>query len=500
MDSYSLLLKKVHEIYDLSRIARLLNWDKEVNMPAGGLEGRAQQISTINRIQHELIISNEMGDLINRAEEEVVNYAYDSNEASLIRCLKRSHAKAKKLTVDFVMRENELSSRARAAWGKARQESDYQYFMPFMQEVIHACREKAELYGYEDVPYDALLDNYEAGAKTKEVALILSNLKKDLVPFLEMIMASKSLVDDSFLYRSYPVEKQKEFAIHISKSIGYDYNRGHLGTVVHPFCTNFGKNDVRITTRWNENFINAGLFGVLHESGHGLYEQGMDDSLKRTDLCSATSLGVHESQSRMNENMVGRSLGFWQKHFDTLKGYFPKQLSDVDSMAFYRGINKVKSSYIRVEADELSYNLHILLRFELEQDMLNGKLDAKNLPEAWNEKMFKYLGLKVDKDKDGCLQDVHWSRPGFGYFPTYTLGNLYAAQFMEAATAQKREINEDLKKGENNSLLNWLRVNIHCHGKKFTPKELILKVTGKPLTHEPFMKYVRKKYSLIYDI
>jgi len=500
MKSFQALLVKMYEIYDLAKILKLLNWDKEVNMPVGGLESRSQQIATLSRLKHTLFTSSEFGDLIEQSKLETVNLPYESFEASLVRCLKKSYEKAKKLSVDFVNREADLSSRARFAWAKARQASDYSQYQPFMQEVIEACREKADLYGYEENAYDALLDNYETDTKTNEVALILDNLKKDLVPFLEMIIKSKRLVDDSFLYQKFPIEKQKEFAIQISKSIGYDYQRGHLGTVVHPFCTSFGKDDVRITSRWNENFLNAGLFGVLHESGHGLYEQGLDDALKRTDLCSATSLGIHESQSRMNENMVGRSLGFWQKNFPLLQSIFPEQLQAVDANSFYRGVNKVKASFIRVEADELSYNLHILLRFELELAMLSGNLAAKDLPEAWNEKMAKYLGLKVEKDSQGCLQDVHWTRAGFGYFPTYTLGNLYAAQFLEAAQSQNREIMEDLRNGNNQSLLQWLRVNIHSHGKKFTPKELVQKVTGKPLTPDPFMKYVRKKYSLIYDI
>ena len=499
MKNFPLLLKKMYDIYDLGKVIKVLDWDKEVNMPPGGLEGRSQQIATISRLKHELFTSEEFGDLISKSEEEVIGFAYESFEASLIRCLKKSYSKTKKLTVAYINKENDLSSRARFAWGKARQESDYKQFQPLMQEVIEACREKAELYGYEETPYDALLDNYETEAKTKEVSIILDKLKKDLVPFLELVNASKFKVDDSFLYQSFPIDKQKEFAIQISKSVGYDYQRGHLGTVVHPFCTNFNKNDVRITTRWHENFLNAGIFGVLHESGHALYEQGMDDSLKRTELCNATSLGIHESQSRMNENMVGRSLGFWQKNFPLLKNLFPTQFQNIDVMDFYRGINKVKPSFIRVEADELSYNLHILLRFELEQDMLNGNLSAKDLPAAWNDKMQKYLGLKVDKDSNGCLQDVHWSRPGFGYFPTYTLGNLYAAQFMEAAISQDKNIHEDLRNGENQSLLKWLRTHIHSQGKKFTPKELVIRVTGKPLSQEPFMKYVRKKYSLIYD-
>lgn len=498
MNSFSKLLSKAYELHDLGKVFSLLGWDRETNMPKDGNEGRTQQIATISRIRHELSTSNELGDLILQAETETMGMAYDSFEASLVRCLKKSYAKSIKLPTSYIIRESELSSQARQAWVKARKENDYASYAPFMQKVIEFCQEKAALYGYEENPYDALLDNYESDTSTKEVSLILGNLKKELVPFLEMVTQSGREIDDKFLHQNYDQNLQREFAIEASKAIGYNYDSGHLSVVVHPFVASFGKNDVRITTRWNEQFLNAGLFGVLHEAGHGLYEQGFDDSLKRTCLCSATSLGVHESQSRMQENMIGRSLGFWEKHFVSLQKHFPKQLESVDAMAFYRGVNKVKPSFIRVEADELSYNLHILLRFELEQEMLAGNLDALHLPEAWNAKMLSYLGLKVDKDSNGCLQDVHWTRAGFGYFPTYSLGNLYAAQFMEAAKNKNKIIHDDLLKGESQSLLQWLRTNIHSHGKKFTPKELVIKATGKPLSHEPFMKYVRKKYSLIY--
>lgn len=500
MNSFSLLLEKTHTIYDLGRVAEVLEWDKEVNMPPGGIEGRSQQLTTVRKMRHELFVSDEMGDLIGKSEEEVKDFSPNSFESSLVRCLKAAYLKTKKLSTDYVVRENNLSANAKFAWVMARKESNFNKFLPYLKEIILLYQEKSELYGYDDHPYDALIDNFDTDAKTKEVIQLFDTLKKELTRLLEKIKGSKKIIEDNFLFQNYPLQQQKDFAVYASKAIGFDYQRGHLGTVVHPFCTNFGKNDVRITTRWNENYLNVGLFMVLHESGHALYEQGMDDSLKRTELCSATSLGIHESQSRMFENMVCKSLGFWQKHFGKLKETFPKSLKDVDVKTFYNGLNKIKSNFIRVESDELTYNIHIMLRFELELEMLSGKLEAKDVPEAWNQKMLNYLGLKVDKDSNGCLQDDHWTNPGFGYFPTYTMGNLYAAQFLETATLQNKNISVDLANGETNSLLQWLRTNIHSHGKKFSPKELITNVTGKALSHEPFMRYVQNKYGQIYDI
>lgn len=499
MNKFSSLLEKSHTIYDLGRAAEVLEWDKEVNMPAGGIEGRSQQITTIRKLRHEIFVSSEMGDLIEKSAEEIKNLGPNCFESNLIQYLKESYQKAKKLTSDYVVRENNLSANAKFAWIKARHESDFRQFFPFLKEIVSLYQEKAELYGYEDHPYDALIDNFDTGAKTKEVIVLFDAFKKELVALLEKIKNSNKVIDDKFLFLKYPLEKQKEFAINASKAIGYDYNRGHLATVVHPFCINFGKNDVRITTRWNENYLNVGLFMVLHETGHALYEQGISDTLKRTELCNATSLGIHESQSRMFENMVCKSKGFWQKHFKTLKECFPDALNKIDAHMFYCGLNKVKPNFIRVESDELTYNLHIMFRFELELEMLSGKLEAKDVPEAWNQKAFTYLGLKVDKDSNGCLQDDHWTNPGFGYFPTYTMGNLYAAQFLETAMLQNHSIKEDLLKGETDSLLQWLRMNIHQHGKLYTPKQLISNITKAPLSHEPFMRYAYNKYSGIYD-
>ena len=354
--------------------------------------------------------------------------------------------------------------------------------------------------GYEDEKYDALLDKYETSMKTAEVRAIFDAVKAELVPLREAIDSSPTKLDDRILHRPYDIEKQKEFARYIATANGYDFNRGHLGTVVHPFATSFSRNDARITTRWYPDFLNPSLFGTLHECGHAMYEQGTHADLARTPLARGTSLGLHESQSRMMENIVGRSRGFWQAHFPTLQQYFPEALGESSAEDFYRAINKTQPSLIRVEADELTYNFHIILRFELEQAMLNGDLVVADLPAAWDDGMRTLLGITPPNDREGCLQDVHWSRPSFGYFPTYALGNLYGTQLYETAVAQDASIAEELAQGRTSALLAWLRENIHQHGKKFTPSELVLQVTGRPLDHAAFMRYVRQKFGDLYQL
>jgi carboxypeptidase Taq len=362
------------------------------------------------------------------------------------------------------------------------------------------CKEMADYFGYEDEKYDALLDKYELGMKTAEVRAIFDAAKEALVPLREEVDARADQVDDSIVHQEFPIAKQKEFARYIAKAVGYDFSRGHLGTVVHPFATSFSRDDARITTRWYPDFLNPSLFGTLHESGHAMYEQGTHADLARTPLARGTSSGIHESQSRMIENIVGRSLGFWQRHYPRLQETFPAQLGNYDVHAFYRAINKVQPSFIRVEADEMTYNFHIMLRFELEQAMLEGDLVVADLPTAWNDKMNELLGVVPPTDTLGCLQDVHWTRPGFGYFPTYALGNLYAAQMYETAVTQNPQIGADMADGDPASLVGWLREEVHQHGRKYTPGELIVRATGKPLSHEPFVRYITQKFSALYGI
>jgi carboxypeptidase Taq len=497
---YQALVEKIHEIDDLNKALAILNWDKEVNMPPKGLEARVQQMTTLSRLTHTMFISNEMGQMIEDAASELNGADYNSDEASLIRLLRKNYDDARKVPADFVARSARLSGPAHAAWVKARAENDYAQFQPFLEQVIDMCQELADYYGYEDEKYDALLDKYEIGMKTAEVRAIFDATKAELIPLREAIEERGTAVSDALVHQQFNVDKQKEFARFIAGQIGYDFERGHLGTVVHPFATSFSRNDARITTRWYPDFLNPSLFGTLHESGHAMYEQGTHPNLARTPLARGTSLGIHESQSRMMENLVGRNRSFWQAHFPQLQSLFPDQLGSATAEDFYLAINKVQPSYIRVEADELTYNFHIILRFELEQAMLNGELAAKDLPEAWNTKMEELLGVVPPTDSEGCLQDVHWTRPGFGYFPTYALGNLYAAQFWETAVAQHPAIESELVAGKTTTLLNWLHENIHKHGRKFTPGELVQRITGKPLSHDAFIRYATAKFTNIYEL
>jgi carboxypeptidase Taq len=497
---YEILLGKVHELDDLSKALSVLSWDREVNMPAAGTATRVQQMTTLSRLTHMMFTADEMGELIEAAAAELNGAAYDSNEASMIRLLRRTYADARKLPPEFVAKVSQVSGHAHKAWIQAREENDFAGYHSWLEQIVELGQEKAELLGYDDERYDALLDQHEHGMKTAEVRTTFAAVKEQLVPLREAIQERGGAIDDALLHQAFAIDEQREFAHYIAPKVGYDFSRGHLGTVVHPFAITFGRNDSRITTRWYPEFINPSLFGTLHESGHAIYEQGTDPDLERTPLARGTSLGIHESQSRMMENIVGRSLGFWQAHFPKLQALFPDQLGRYTAKDFYRAINRVQPSFIRVEADELTYNFHIILRFELEQDLMNGDLVVKDVPAAWNAKMEELLGVVPPTDSEGCLQDVHWSRPMFGYFPTYALGNLYAAQFFETAVAQMPVIEEELAEGKTEALLGWLRDNIHRHGRKFTPRELVQRVTGRPLDHEPFIRYITTKFSEIYEL
>ncbi|MEZ4645897.1 MAG: carboxypeptidase M32 [Chloroflexota bacterium] len=497
---YEALLEKINTIHDIDKAAALLSWDRETNMPPKGDRARIDQMTTLHRLSYEMFTADETGELIEAAAAELADAPYDSNEASLIRYLRRFYADQRKLTPDYVRRASEVSGQARPAWVKARAESNFALFQPWLEQVVELCQEQAELYGYENEPYDALLDKYETNMKTAEVRAIFDAVKKESIPLREAIAARVDAVDDSPVHQPFDIDKQKQFVRTITAAIGYDYERGHLGTVVHPFATSFTRDDARITTRWYPDFLNPALFGGLHESGHAMYEQGTHPDLYRTPLARGTSLGIHESQSRMMENIVGRSYGFWQAHYPALQALFPEQLGKHSVEDFYRAVNKVQPSFIRVEADELTYNFHIILRFELEQAMLNGYLAVKDLPTAWNDKMQELLGVVPPNDAQGCLQDVHWSRPGFGYFPTYALGNLYAAQFYETAVSQNPTIASEMAQGQTTALVAWLRENIHQHGRKFTPGELVQRVTGQPLSHDAFIRYVTAKFSNIYGL
>ena len=498
--AWTALLARVHEINDLEKAAAVLTWDRDVNMPPGGLDGRIQQMTTLSRLIHTSFTSDDMGALIEAAAADSDGAAYDTDGAALVRTLRRSYADARKLPTEYVMRRTAVSAGARGVWEKARAANDFDRFRPWLEQVIGLAQEAASLYGYEDEPYDALLDKYETDAKTADVRALFGALREALVPLRQAIVECGRKVDDRLLRQDYPIDGQQAFARYIAVAAGYDLERGHIGTVVHPFSISFGQGDVRITTRWYPGFLSPSVFGTLHESGHAIYEQGTHPSLARTPLARGASMGLHESQSRLFENLVGRSRPFWQAHFPKLQSIFPAQLGAHSAEDFYAAVNKVEPSLIRVEADELTYNLHIILRFELEQAMLSGALRAGELPAAWKEGMQTLLGVTPVHDREGCLQDVHWSSPSFGYFPTYALGNLYSAQIFESALAQEPEVGTELAAGRTGALVAWLREHLHRHGKKYTPAELAVRVTGKPLGHEAFVRYVTGKFADLYGL
>ncbi|MCI0397935.1 MAG: carboxypeptidase M32 [Chloroflexi bacterium] len=497
---FNTLLEKIYEINDLQKASALLGWDRQVNMPKAGVMARAQQLATLNRIVHTTFTADEMGELIEAAAAELNGASYDSDQASLIRYLRESYADSRKLPAEFVVRRTMISNQAHAAWEQAREKDDFASFRPWLEKIIGLAQEMAGYYGYEDEKYDALLDQYEPDMKTAEVRAIFQALKESLAPLVEAIRERGRPLDDAILHQAYVIARQEQFVRAMATAVGYDFSRGHLGTAVHPFAASFSRDDARITTRWYADFLSPALFGTLHESGHAMYEQGTHPDLARTPLARGASMGIHESQSRMIENIVGRSRGFWQAHFPKLQEIFPEQLGQATAGDFYRAINKVQPSLIRVDADELSYNLHIILRFELEQAMLNGDLVAADVPAAWNDKIRQLLGVVPPTDRDGCLQDVHWSTPSFGYFPTYALGNLYAAQFYETAQQQDPAVGQELAEGKTTALLAWLRENIHQHGRKFTPAELVQRATGRPLSHDPFLRYATAKFSEVYNL
>ena len=497
---FDALLERINEIHDLNKANQLLSWDRQVIMPHAADEIRVQQMATLRRFSHKLYVSDEMGELIEGAAEDLNGSDYESNEASLVRYLQYDYSEQRKIPPEFVKRVAIVSGRAHTIWRKARENDDFESFRPWLEQIIELGQEMAELYGYEDEKYDALLDKYERGARTADVRAIFEAAKAATVPLIEAIEEQGAEVDDSILHQAYDVERQQAFARYIAEAVGYDFDRGHLGTAVHPFATSFSRYDARITTRWYPDFINPSVFGTLHESGHAMYEQGTHPDLARTPLARGTSSGIHESQSRMIENIVGRSRGFWRAHFPRLQELFPEQLGDVTSEQFFRAVNKVQPSFIRVEADELTYNLHIIFRFELEQAFINGDLTAADAPAAWNEKMRDLLGIVPPTDREGILQDVHWTRPSFGYFPTYALGNLYAAQFYAAAREQAPAISAEVEAGKTDALLAWLRENVHQHGRKFTPAEIVERATGRPLSHEPFVHYVTEKFGQVYRV
>ena len=501
MDKVTQLKTHLADIVHLQHAAALLGWDQQVNMPPGGAIARAEQLATLSRLVHEKFTSEETGRLLEEAEADVVGLNEDHDDAALVRVVRHDYDLATRVPTALVEELARTTALAHETWTKAREAADFSQFEDALAHIIDLKRQQAEALGYEDRPYDALLDQYEPQMKTADVERLFEELRVELVPFVAQIFDRLDVVDDAPIRQRFEVDKQEAFGLRVLKRIGYDFQRGRQDRSVHPFTTEFSINDVRITTRYEEDWLPAALFGSIHEAGHAMYEQGCNPAYEGTFLAGGTSLGVHESQSRLWENVVGRSRAFWSVFYGDLQALFPAQLQEVSQEAFYRAINAVSRSLIRVEADEVTYNLHIMLRFELENALLEGTLSVHDVRDAWNDKMRDYLGVTPPDDgKHGVLQDVHWSSGLIGYFPTYSLGNFLSVQFWEQAVQDEPSIPEDIQRGEFGSLLGWLRENIHQHGRKYFPAELTERITGGPIQVAPFMRYLKNKYTDIYGL
>ena len=496
--AYEQLKDRLATISDLSSARLLLFWDQQTYMPQGAAKGRAEQVATLSQLSHEMLVSKETARLLGSAGEPDPS----SDEGALIRRARRDYERAAKIPTDLVARTSRVTCMAEAAWAQARKESNWSLFAPHLAEVIALKREAAEFWGYEDHPYEALLGAYEPGASKAQLEVMFEELKRGIVPLIRSV-AEQSREDENQaapLYGEFDETRQEEFGRAVISDFGYDWRRGRQDRSIHPFCIRTGPDDVRMTTRFDETRLSPALFGTMHEAGHALYTQGVNPAYARTPLDGGTSSGVHESQARLWENLVGRSRPFWLHYYPKLREAFPEALKGVDVEAFYRAINAVSPSKNRIEADEVTYNLHILLRFELEVAMIEGTLSVADLPAAWNAKMEEYLGLVPKNDSAGVLQDIHWADGLFGYFPTYTIGNVLSVQFFDAAVEARPEIPEEIKSGSFSTLLGWLRENVHRHGSRYYPHELVERATGRPLDTAPYLRYLENKFGELYSL
>jgi carboxypeptidase Taq len=499
MEAVEKLKAHLAPISDLRHAAGVLGWDQQTHMPPGGGRARAEQLATLSRIIHEMFTAPRTRELLEAAERLAGQLDPDSDEAALVRMTRRDFDQATKLPSDFVAERRRAGSVSVEVWRQARPANDFATFRPHLAQMVDYARRTADYLGYQEHPYDALLDLYEPLFTARELVDLFTVLRRETVPLVRAI-AGAPQVDDAMLHQEYDEASQEAFGLEVAQAFGYDLSRGRLDRAPHPFATGFSRDDVRITTRYNRRFFSIAVFAIFHESGHAMYQQGIAPALERTSLAGGASLGVHESQSRMWENMVGRSRPFWQHFFPRLRGIFAGPLAGVDVDAFYRAVNKVEPSLIRTEADEVTYNLHVILRFELEKVLLDGTLKVDDAPEAWNAKMKEYLGVTPPNDADGVMQDIHWASGSIGYFPTYTLGNVMAAQLLAAAQRAHPRLSEEFARGEFGTLLAWLREHVHRHGRKFFPQDLLQQATGSRLSPEPYLRYLWQKFGEIYGI
>jgi carboxypeptidase Taq len=492
---YASYVDRMQKIADIKYSAAVLEWDQETYLPPKGAEARSRQLATLSEIAHEWLTEPSLGSLLQDLQQRG---DLEEDQRRNIELSLEDYNKQRRFTPAFIRHLSETCSRSFHSWIRARNSNSFTLFKPDLEQLVALKKEEAELAGYQRHPYDALLDNFEKGCTTILLDQVFGTVRQPLKDLLDRI-GGRPQVDDSFLHSHYPTARQWDFGLDVIRRLGFDFEAGRQDLSEHPFTTSFSARDVRITTRIDENNFNHMTWSCIHETGHGLYEQGLPTKYYGLPLGEFASLGIHESQSRLWENNVGRSLNWWQTVYPNLQNRFPECLGSLDIEQFYRAINKVTPSLIRTEADEVSYHFHVMIRYQLEKALLEGSLSVADIPVWWKESYAAWLGVNVPDDKNGCLQDVHWSHGSFGYFPTYSLGSFYAAQFFSAAVNQDISINPALAEGNPAPLLAWLRHHIHRHGRRFTSEQLCQIATGKGLDIRHFLDYLLNKYVIIYD-
>lgn len=493
--SYDTYREHMRRLADVKAALALMQWDQETYLPPKGEGFRAQQVATLAEMAHELATADKLGSLLEALED---SGELDEVQRKNISLNRQDFEKQKKYPASFVRKMSETVSKSFNAWNLAKKENRFSLFEKDLAELVELKKEETQLLGYSDHPYDALMDEFEKGCTVKLVDKIFGNMRPRLQALLEKIQEKKP-PEDSFLFKSFDIKKQWDYGIAVIGSLGFDFKAGRQDLSSHPFSTSFNPCDVRITTRIDESDFTSMLFSCIHETGHGLYEQGLPESAYGLPSGEFASLGIHESQSRLWENHVGRSQAFWKFQYPLAKEKFPEVFARIGEEDFYRAVNKIKPSLIRTESDELTYHFHVMIRYEIEKMLMTGELKTSDIPTCWDEMYLKYLGVKVPSDKQGCLQDVHWSHGSFGYFPTYSLGSFYAAQFFAAAQKADPWLGDKMEQGDTSQLLQWLRQRIHASGRIYTSEELCERATGETLNVQYFLDYLLDKYQKIYE-
>ncbi|HVL79982.1 MAG TPA: carboxypeptidase M32 [Actinomycetota bacterium] len=496
---YDELLTLLREASLLGGTASILSWDQETMMPSAAVGYRAQQMAQLSGLIHRMATDPRIGELLDRCEADD-DMTSDPDAAAILRETRHHYERATKLPAELVTERAEVRARAQHEWQEARQDDDFERFRPWLERNLELARRVADHYGWEAEPWDALADGYERGMTAASVEAVFTPLRDRLRELLATLMDGPRRPDERFAAHELPVDAQRAFVRRVAERIGFDFSRGRLDESTHPFCGGSHRDDVRMTTRFRPDGFLDSLAATMHEAGHGIYEQGIPSELMLTPIGGAASLGIHESQSRMWENQVGRSEGFWRWCWPLVEEHFGSAVDGFTWEAAHHAANVVRPSLIRVEADEATYNMHIMIRFELERALMNGSLAAADVPDAWNERYREYLDVEVPDDTRGCLQDIHWAFGGFGYFPTYTLGNLYCAQLFEAACEQVPGLVEGFARGEFGPLKQWLNDNVHAHGGRHEPKDLCERVTGKPLSADPLLRHLEGKLRPLYGV